>query len=342
METFFLTILFVFWLLFWSFASVIIYRIKSWEWWILTWRSHCGSCNKLLKAIDLIPLFSWIFNRWKCRQCKSKVSWLYPLLEVSTWILFSLVWFFLIDFNLIQNFNIWEIIKLFFWLIISFISIIYIFYDILFLEISERVLATWVGIALFWVILQWFFWINLIPSLPKHFIEINNYWIYFSILLIIWIIGWLYTIILKWLSEIWDIVILLWLWALIYIFSLFFNNILEYTAISSIIWILSIFTFFFIQIVISWWKWMWWWDLRIAIMVWLMLGSTLAFPAMMLTYFVWSFIWIFFILYQKIKNKKNKELDTQIPFWPFIAIWFFLAIFFQEYIIHFIDSYLFI
>jgi len=351
METFFLTILFVFWLLFWSFASVIIYRIKSWEWWILTWRSHCGSCNKLLQALDLIPLFSWIFNRWKCRQCKSKVSWLYPLLEVSTWILFSLVWFFLIDFNLIQNFNIWEIIKLFFWLIISFISIIYIFYDILFLEISERVLATWVFFVTIWVIIQSYFKINIFQNLSS-WVNSNITETNFSIILLLIIIAGLYTIILKWLSLIWDTVILIWLFILLYLFSIFFTNeiyLSDYTAISAIIWALSIFSFFFIQYA-AWdllhylekKKWIkekdyrfkdWiigWWDFRIAIMVWLGVWASLVFPAMVLTYFVWSIVWVSFIVFQRIKNKWKDTAFTQIPFWPFIAIWFFLAIFFQE------------
>ena len=86
---------------------------------------------------------------------------------------------------------------------------------------------------------------------------------------------------------------------------------------------------------------MWGWDLRIAILVGLILGSSLAFPGMMLTYFAWSIIWIWFLIYQRIKNKgKKKELETQIPFWPFIAIWFFLAIFFQEEIINFMNIYL--
>lgn len=338
MQTFFLISLFIFGLLFWSFSSVIIYRIKSGEGWIMTGRSHCGACNKILQAIDLIPLFSWVINLGKCRQCKAKVSWLYPILELSTWALFALIWYFLIDYNLIFSWNFWEILTLFFWLLIWFISIIYIFYDILFLEISERVLASWIWIALTWIIIQSYSNFNIFTSLPN----INNLWlleINLSIGLLIFTIIWLYVIILKNLSEIWDIVILVGLYLLLFWFNTFFTNnynLTDFTAISAIIWALSIFTFFFIQIVISRWKWMWGWDLRIAIFVWLILGSILAFPWMMLTYFVGSIIWIWLIIYQKIKNKwKKKELETQIPFWPFIAIWFFLAIFFMEYILKF-------
>lgn len=343
MQIFFLISLFIFGLLFWSFSSVIIYRIKSWEGWIMTGRSHCSSCNKILQAIDLIPLFSWIFNLWKCRQCKAKVSWLYPILELSTWALFALIWYFLIDYNLLFLADIWEITKLFFWLLIWFISIIYIFYDILFLEISERILASWVWVALTWIIIQSYSSIQIFPSLPIwpswDLLSLNH-----SVWLLILTIIWLYFIILKNLSEIYDILILILLFILLFLFNTFFTNnfsLTEFPAISAVIWALSIFTFFFIQIVISGGKWMWGWDLRIAILVGLILGSMLSFPWMMLTYFVGSIIWIGFLIYQRVKNKgEKKELETQIPFWPFIAIWFFLAVFFQEYILEFMDIYL--
>jgi len=343
MQTFFLISLFIFGLLFWSFSSVIIYRIKSGEGGIMTWRSHCSSCNKILQAIDLIPVFSWLFNLGKCRQCKAKVSWLYPILELSTWLLFALIWYFLIDYNLIFLADIWEITKLFFWLLIWFISIIYIFYDILFLEISERVLASWVVVALTWIIIQSYTQIQIFPSLPAwvsgDLLSLNHsVW-----LLILTIIG-LYVIILKELDTIWDILILVLLYLLLFWFNTFFTNnfsLTTFPAISALIWALSIFTFFFLQIIVSGGKWMWWWDLRIAILVGLILGSTFAFPGMMLTYFAGSIIWILFLIFQRIKNKwQKKELETQIPFWPFIAIWFFLTIFFQENILEFMKMYL--
>ncbi|MDQ7009811.1 MAG: prepilin peptidase [Candidatus Gracilibacteria bacterium] len=343
MQTFFLISLFIFGLLFGSFSSVIIYRIKSGEGGIMTGRSHCGSCNKLLQAIDLIPLFSWVFNLGKCRQCKAKVSGLYPILELSTGALFALIGYFLIDYNLILLTDLGEITKLFFWLLIGFISIIYIFYDILFLEISERVLATGVGIALVGIIIQSYSEINIFLSLPSgitgDLLSLNH-----SVgLLIITIIG-LYVIILKNLSEIWDTIILISLFILLYLFKILFTDnfsLTQFPAISAIIGALSIFTFFFIQIVISGGKWMGGGDLRIAILVGLILGSSLIFPGMMLTYFVGSIIGILFLIYQRIKNKgEKKELETQIPFGPFIAIGFFLAVFFQEEILEFMNVYL--
>lgn len=44
-------------------------------------RSHCVSCNHPLTALDLIPLFSWLFLRGKCRYCGKPIHWRYPLSE---------------------------------------------------------------------------------------------------------------------------------------------------------------------------------------------------------------------------------------------------------------------
>ncbi len=44
-------------------------------------RSHCMSCGYQLEWYDLIPLFSWLTLRGRCRKCKSKISIQYPLIE---------------------------------------------------------------------------------------------------------------------------------------------------------------------------------------------------------------------------------------------------------------------
>lgn len=53
-------------------------------------RSHCTNCSRTLTSIDLVPVFSYIFLRGKCRTCGSKVSAIYPLIELSTGLLFML------------------------------------------------------------------------------------------------------------------------------------------------------------------------------------------------------------------------------------------------------------
>lgn len=341
MNIFFYTTLFIYWTLMWSFWSVIIYRFKKQEKWILWWRSHCSNCNKILWVFDLIPILSWIKNKRKCSNCKQKISSIYPLLEISTWLLFTLIWYFLIDYNLIFSFDIIEIIKLLFWLSIWFISILYVFYDLLFLEIHEWIMLTWILIIFSIISLQTLF-INfqIIDILPYWLNRIDGNFIWISaILLSIIIILSLYAIMLKEFHEIIDILIIIWIIISLYLFKIFtWVNLKDIAIINWTIWALSIYIFFFLQILISRWKWMWWWDLRIAIMIWLILWISFSFSWLMITYFIWSIVWIFFIIINKIKNKW-KKLNTQIPFWPFLAIWFFITIFFSNNILNFISIY---
>ena len=43
--------------------------------------SHCMSCGAQLRWFDLVPLFSWLFLRGKCRRCKAAISVQYPIVE---------------------------------------------------------------------------------------------------------------------------------------------------------------------------------------------------------------------------------------------------------------------
>ncbi len=72
-----------------SFLNVCIYRIPT-EQSIISPPSHCTGCNTRLKALDLIPVFSWVFLRGKCRYCGEKVSARYPIVEGLTSIVFVL------------------------------------------------------------------------------------------------------------------------------------------------------------------------------------------------------------------------------------------------------------
>ena len=46
--------------------------------------SHCPSCKHPLSALDNIPLLSWLALRGRCRYCRTKISWQYPLVELIT------------------------------------------------------------------------------------------------------------------------------------------------------------------------------------------------------------------------------------------------------------------
>lgn len=79
-------------LIFGSFISLISHRIISKE--PMVWaRSKCVNCNNFLKPQNLVPLFSWIFQRGKCQKCYAKISIRYPLIEIATLFSFLLVFF---------------------------------------------------------------------------------------------------------------------------------------------------------------------------------------------------------------------------------------------------------
>lgn len=80
-----------------SFATALIYRIPRRISWIVkekgeASRSCCPSCGQRLKARDLVPLFSWLLMRGRCRYCKNKIPAFYPLVELTVMMLCLLLY----------------------------------------------------------------------------------------------------------------------------------------------------------------------------------------------------------------------------------------------------------
>jgi len=82
---------FIFGLIMGSFYNVVIYRVPNHQS-IVYGSSHCPNCEKTIQAIDLIPVLSFIFLKGKCRYCKQTIAWRYPLVELLTALLFTLVY----------------------------------------------------------------------------------------------------------------------------------------------------------------------------------------------------------------------------------------------------------
>lgn len=333
MNLFFYSFLFIFGTLFWSFASVLVYRLKSGEGGIMHGRSHCATCHTPLQAKNLVPLFSWVFQKWKCSFCKSPISSIYPLLELTTGLLFAGIGYFLIDPVLIFSGNTFEIFRLFFFLLLVFLTIVYSFYDILFLEIPETILLIANILAFWWLILQEMGF-QIFPHFPVWNFDILTLAVCFSILSL------LYFVFLWGLREIYDCLIVavcfVLLWGYIYYTDASFvdSAILSGTAAA-----LCIYFSFFLQIIISKWRWMGAWDLRIAILSWLLVGIYFALPAWMLTYFIGSIISIFIVLKTKIKNGWASDFQHQIPFGPFIALGYISVLFYMHIISYLIILY---
>ena len=91
MELYYSTLIFVFGLLLGSFYNVVGYRIPN-NMSIIKPGSFCPKCKHELKWYELIPVFSFLIQGGKCRKCKCKISFFYPVIELLTGILFLIAY----------------------------------------------------------------------------------------------------------------------------------------------------------------------------------------------------------------------------------------------------------
>ena len=83
---------FLFGLIIGSFLNVCILRIPADKSIVLP-ASSCTKCGKAIAAYDNIPVLSWAFLGGKCRHCKTKISAMYPAVELLTGLLFLACYF---------------------------------------------------------------------------------------------------------------------------------------------------------------------------------------------------------------------------------------------------------
>ena len=74
-----------------SFCNVCIYRIPRNES-IIYPASHCPKCNTTILAKDNIPLLSYILLKGRCRNCGSKISIQYPVVELLTGLVYVIIY----------------------------------------------------------------------------------------------------------------------------------------------------------------------------------------------------------------------------------------------------------
>jgi leader peptidase (prepilin peptidase)/N-methyltransferase len=78
---------FVFGLLIGSFLNVCIIRIPQQKSIVMP-ASACPKCGAPIHPYDNIPVVSWLLLGGKCRACKTKISGMYPLVELLSGLLF--------------------------------------------------------------------------------------------------------------------------------------------------------------------------------------------------------------------------------------------------------------
>jgi leader peptidase (prepilin peptidase)/N-methyltransferase len=71
-----------------SYLNVLIYRLPL-GMSTVTPRSRCPACGAPIRALDNLPVLSFLLLGGRCRSCGARISWRYPLLETATALLFA-------------------------------------------------------------------------------------------------------------------------------------------------------------------------------------------------------------------------------------------------------------
>jgi len=135
-------IVFIFGTMVGSFLSVLIHRIHEGEPGILLGRSKCPKCKYALRPLDLIPIISYIMTRGQCRNCKKSISLTYPALELITGFTFLTLYLFIPSIFEMQN-ALYDSTYLHtvIYYYLAFAGLIFtFFFDMKYMEISDRIL----------------------------------------------------------------------------------------------------------------------------------------------------------------------------------------------------------
>jgi leader peptidase (prepilin peptidase)/N-methyltransferase len=73
-----------------SFLNVVIFRVPA-KRSIVSPPSACGTCGSPIRPWDNIPVVSWLVLRGRCRDCRTRISARYPLVELGTALFFGVV-----------------------------------------------------------------------------------------------------------------------------------------------------------------------------------------------------------------------------------------------------------
>lgn len=132
-----------------SFVNALVWRLheqmkgkKSKDLSIIKGRSMCPHCKHQLQATDLIPLFSWLFLRGKCRYCGKSIGWQYPLVELMTALVFVgsyLFWSY--------GFSGFGVVQFGIWLVCVIVFMALIVYDLRWMILPDRLVAVIGGLA---------------------------------------------------------------------------------------------------------------------------------------------------------------------------------------------------
>lgn len=105
-------------------------------------RSMCPQCGHELAAKDLVPVFSWLWLKGKCRYCQKPISWQYPVVELITAVLFVVAY---VSWPLALTGV--GLLQFIFCLIFIVFFVALAVYDLKWLELPDRLVFPLIGLA---------------------------------------------------------------------------------------------------------------------------------------------------------------------------------------------------
>ena len=133
-----------------SFLNVLIDRLPKKQKLVKS-RSICPLCKKTLRAIDLVPILSFLLLRGKCRYCKKKIDWTLPLVEIITGVMF-----------VVGGIGSIGLVKITYYLLIGCVLIVVFFMDLKYRVIEDKIVFFGILTSLLYLIISKFLYINLI------------------------------------------------------------------------------------------------------------------------------------------------------------------------------------
>lgn len=319
MENTIIILFWLFWLCFWSFSTVLIDRWHNRKGGILFWRSECPSCHHRLWFFELIPMLSYIFLWGKCKNCHTKISSFYPFAEWTMMLIFMSMAYIGLSFWYTPFDIMWYIFL--FW---GFVTGVYILYDLRYTEIPDQIIVPGIYITLGLVLYSWYSDFQLFDyhtyASYHDFLLDHLSWaiiLYTFLFLQILIPWWIYLLKKKQKKEFLGLLTSYFLFPILILINLNKKDTSESTEDALPAWV-------------------WWWDLRVSIFIWLTLGGIHGVAAFAFAYIIWSIVWV--ILMIKKIGKWATSPSSEIQFWPFLWIWWLLSLFFHEDILSYVTK----
>lgn len=128
---FFALSLFILGVIFGSFVNAWVWRTSK-DMSVAKGRSMCPHCKHELAWYDLIPVFSYLTLKGKCRYCSKAIDAQYPLVELSTGVLFATLYL------VLSPSTIYSLVQFVILLIVTVLLIAAFVYDAKYMELPEK------------------------------------------------------------------------------------------------------------------------------------------------------------------------------------------------------------